>query len=352
MPDTIERKSSQLWEVKADKSEGVIEAIVSVFGNVDNGNEVVEPGFFKDSLGKRMPKGVWMHDWKTPVAKTLEARELLPGDPGLPESLKANGGAYIKAQFNLDTQRGREAFSDIAFGLVDEYSIGYKVDEEKWDTKAGPNGGQSIRRLIKGRWFEWSPVLVGMNDRTTTLSVKSDGADEPEPLALSDEVFYFADDDEATGTQAGDGRKADSGTVKVGDWVRFDQGRREIRGRVTQLSTQGAIQGTGVSGSDEDPALRVQIFVQSAADGGWQATNRFIGKLVSEVTKISLRVDSARATGDAIPTPEHRPAVAGPGHSPHRRPDRLAVRAHQGWRGRRRRGRRQGRRRDRRRRRR
>ena len=195
MPDTIERKSSQLWEVKADKSEGVIEAIVSVFGNVDNGNEVVEPGFFKDSLGKRMPKGVWMHDWKTPVAKTLVAKELLPGDPQLPESLKANGGAYIKAQFNLDTQRGREAFSDIAFGLVDEYSIGYKVDEDKWDTKAGPNGSQSIRRLIKGRWFEWSPVLVGMNDRTTTLTVKADGADEPEPLALSDEVFYFEDDD-------------------------------------------------------------------------------------------------------------------------------------------------------------
>jgi hypothetical protein len=50
-----------------------------------------------------MPKGVWMHDWKTPVAKTLEAKELLPGDPLLPPVLKDNGGAYVKAQFNLGT---------------------------------------------------------------------------------------------------------------------------------------------------------------------------------------------------------------------------------------------------------
>lgn len=159
-------------EIKAASTEGdlgIVEAIVSVFNNVDSQKERVLPGFFSESISEKLPKGVWMHDWKTPVAKTLEARELAAGDPDLPSSLKSRGGLYIKSQFNLDTQRGREAFSDIKFGLIDQYSIGYKVTEDRYDAKG-------VRELMKGRLFEWSPVLVGANEETVTVSAKS--ADE------------------------------------------------------------------------------------------------------------------------------------------------------------------------------
>jgi len=157
-------------EIKAATTEGdlgVVEAIVSVFGNVDSQKERVLPGFFKDSIAARLPKGVWMHDWKQPVAKTLEARELAPGDPALPPSLKNLGGLYIKSQFNLETQRGREAFSDIKHGIIDQYSIGYQVTEDRYDAKG-------VRDLVKGRLHEWSPVLVGANESTVTVSAKSD----------------------------------------------------------------------------------------------------------------------------------------------------------------------------------
>lgn len=165
----IERKSYSVAEMKvADDQAGVIEAIVSVFSNVDMGNEKVMPGFFAKSIERKLPKGVWAHDWKQPIAKTLEAKELLPGDPQLPDSLKLLGGAYIKGQFNLDTQRGREAYSDIKFGIVDEFSIGYSVVEDKKDKESG------VRELIKGDWKEWSPVLVGMNDQTALISIKAD----------------------------------------------------------------------------------------------------------------------------------------------------------------------------------
>jgi len=167
----IERKSYSVADMKvADDQAGVIEAIVSVFSNVDLGNEKVMPGFFAKSIEKKLPKGVWAHDWKQPIAKTLEAKELLPGDPLLPASPKTLGGAYIKGQFNLDTQRGREAYSDIKFGIVDEFSIGYSVIEDKKDKESG------VRELIKGDWKEWSPVLVGMNDQTALISIKSDEA--------------------------------------------------------------------------------------------------------------------------------------------------------------------------------
>jgi len=242
-----------------------------------------------------MPKGVWMHDWKTPVAKTLVAEELLAGDSRLPSELTSLGGAYVKAQFNLETQRGREAFSDIKFGLVDEYSIGYKVLEDRWETKSG---GKAVRHLLKGRWFEWSPVLVGMNDRTATVAVKADG--EPEPLKLSDEVISFEDDPPPA--EAEHAEKAGDGQIEVGDYVAFDQNGRELRGRVVEVSVQGELEGTSVSGSDEDPALRIQIYVASASNGGWQATNRFIGKLVSEVTRLAVRIPGM-TTGDMIPAP-------------------------------------------------
>lgn len=166
----VERKSYPIAGVKSDDQTGMIEAVVSVFSNVDSGNEKVMPGFFTKSIARKLPKGVWAHDWTQPIAKTLEARELMPGDPMLPGNLKELGGAYIKGQFNLGTQRGREAYSDIKFGIVDEFSIGYKVLKDGKDKESG------ARELIEGDWKEWSPVLVGMNDQTRLLSIKEAAA--------------------------------------------------------------------------------------------------------------------------------------------------------------------------------
>lgn len=160
----IERKSFEI-ETKAEGDSGVIEAIVSVFNNVDSYGDRVKYGFFDESLKNKMPKGVWAHDWKTPVAKTLEARELMPGDPLLPEKLKDLGGLYIKGQFNMNTQRGRETYSDIKEGIIDEFSIGYTVAQEN----IAPDGA---RELVKGNLFEWSPVLFGANAQTALISAK------------------------------------------------------------------------------------------------------------------------------------------------------------------------------------
>jgi len=170
----IERKAYPITDLKTFDSHGktngsgIIEAIVSVFSNVDAGNEKVLPGFFQKSIARKLPKGVWAHDWKQPIAKTLEAKELLPGDYRLPASIRSLGGAYIKGQFNLETQRGREAYSDIKFGIVDEFSIGYSVTKDRRDAKG-------VRELIEGEWKEWSPVLVGMNSETALLSIKDHG---------------------------------------------------------------------------------------------------------------------------------------------------------------------------------
>lgn len=146
--------------------EGIIEAVVSVFDNVDSYNERVIQGAFTKSLETKMPKGVWMHNWELPVAKTIEAVELKAGDARLPEEIKSYGGLLIKGKFNLNTQRGKEAFSDIAEGIIDEFSIGYTVNQESIGT-------DGVRELLDVNLMEWSPVLVGANPSTALLSLKS-----------------------------------------------------------------------------------------------------------------------------------------------------------------------------------
>jgi hypothetical protein len=150
----LERKQFTASVQAADEYR--ITALVSVFNVVDHANERVMPGAFKASLARRMPKGVWAHDWQTPVAKTLEAHE-------------TDKGLVIDAVFNPDTQRGREAFSDIKFGIIDEFSIGYRVVKDSFDGES-----KDIRQLDELELYEWSPVLVGMNPATELLTIKSD----------------------------------------------------------------------------------------------------------------------------------------------------------------------------------
>lgn len=147
----IEKKEDK----REDETAGIIEAYVSVFNNLDLDGDIIMRGAFTDSLKVKYPKGVWMHDWSIPIAKTLKAEE---DDEGL----------LIRAQFNLETQRGKEAFSDIRFGIIDEFSIGFKILDFEWDE----NDNRVIKKV---KLYEWSPVLAGANPKTRLLYAKNLG---------------------------------------------------------------------------------------------------------------------------------------------------------------------------------
>lgn len=160
----IKHKSTPI-HFKASGEEGVIEAIVSVFGNVDSYGEAVMPGAFAKSLANKLPKGVWAHEWSDPICTTIEARELMPYDPMLPDSIKGLGGLYVKMQFYPDIQDSWEAYLKIKNGLYDEFSIGYSV--KNYQIVDG------IIQLTELDLYEYSPVLIGANRLTALLSVKS-----------------------------------------------------------------------------------------------------------------------------------------------------------------------------------
>ncbi|GLZ28171.1 hypothetical protein Lesp02_03610 [Lentzea sp. NBRC 105346] len=71
--------------------DGTIEAFVAVTGVVDDVGDVIVPGAFTRTLARLRPKRADAHDWRTPIARTLDVRELPPGDRRLPQHT-ADGG--------------------------------------------------------------------------------------------------------------------------------------------------------------------------------------------------------------------------------------------------------------------
>lgn len=255
MADLI-HKSYPVTNLKLDDAQGVIEAIVSVTNNKDRGGERVMPGFFAKSLQSKMPRGVWCHDWTKPIAKTLVAEEWPAGDMRLPTALRDFGGYYIKGQFNLETQRGKEAYSDLKFGTIDEFSIGFKVNSENY------NAQLKTRDLIEGEWFEWSPVLVGMNPATAMLSIKSADSAETKGQFLGEHI-------EASMTMGACGRVVEAVYYLLIDVIYDDE--KPMADRLARVAgaydeardlTVKVIQAI-LSGTAEDTADSAVQFIQS-----------------------------------------------------------------------------------------
>ena len=175
---TIRRKMNQNIEFKAipgqfniDEAQGIVECFVAGIGNKDSVGDVLVSGAFSKSLTRRKPRVVWGHNWNDPIGKVLEIYEVAPGDRRLPmKMLNAGiGGLYARVQFNLNSEKGREAFANVAFfGQEQEWSIGYKTLDSIFD----PNIQANILKEVE--LYEVSPVLHGANQLTGTISVKSD----------------------------------------------------------------------------------------------------------------------------------------------------------------------------------
>ena len=166
-------------QVNVDEAQGLVECFVAGLGNKDSVGDICLPGCFTESLKRRKPRVVWGHNWNEPIGKVLEIYEVGPNDPRLPMKMKRAGigGLFAKVQFNLKSERGRQAFADVSFfGEEQEWSIGYKTLNADYDSQRQAN------LLKEVELYEVSPVLHGANQLTATISIKSDDpyAEEPE----------------------------------------------------------------------------------------------------------------------------------------------------------------------------
>lgn len=147
----MERKQIQA-EIKADGEAGTITGYGSVFGNVDNGGDIVQRGAFAASLAKQSPLMLLGHDPNAVLGVWDEAKE---DDRGL----------FMRGRINLDTQLGRDAYSNIKFSAIKGLSIGYKVHKSDYEGRS---------RVIKeAGLFEVSVVSMPMNEQAQISAVKA-----------------------------------------------------------------------------------------------------------------------------------------------------------------------------------
>jgi HK97 family phage prohead protease len=168
--DTQEYKALQ-GQVTIDEALGIVEAFVAGIGNKDSVGDIIVSGAFNESLKRRKPRVVWGHNWNEPIGKVLEIYEVPASDPRLPMKMKRAGigGVYARVQFNLKSERGRQAFADVSFfGEEQEWSIGYKTLDADFDPQRQANILKSVEL------YEVSPVLHGANQLTGTISIKAD----------------------------------------------------------------------------------------------------------------------------------------------------------------------------------
>lgn len=189
-----EIKQARAFLTKLDAVQGIVEAIVNVFGVLDAGGDIVQAGAFAKTIGERGLKIRVLDQHRTDsvlrvVGKVMAMREVgrdeLPGDV-LSQYPEATGGLWTRTQYLMDTPEGEGVFKRIASGAVSEYSIGYDVMKVDFE-KVAHNGVNVDARVLKEvRLWEYSPVIWGMNPATATVGIKAE--DEGESAPADDDI--------------------------------------------------------------------------------------------------------------------------------------------------------------------
>lgn len=145
------------FDFKNVQQNGDIEGYASVFGNLDQGGDIVDEKAFdknieKWRLGGRMPKMLWQHQKDKVIGVWTEAR-------------KDSQGLFLKGRLLIDLPLAKEAHTLLRNDAIDGLSIGYRtIDAEMLENGA--------RKLLELDLKETSVVTFPMNEEALVTSVK------------------------------------------------------------------------------------------------------------------------------------------------------------------------------------
>lgn len=143
-------------EMKAIAEDGTFSAYLSVFDNIDHGMDRILAGAFRNTLseqGERFFPLLYQHD----------THEVIGGFKASEDSI---GLKMDPAFFNLDTQRGKEAYSNAKKGLLTGFSVGYSTVKSQRDETTG------VRTITELKLWEGSIVTFPMNPKAQLLNIK------------------------------------------------------------------------------------------------------------------------------------------------------------------------------------
>ncbi len=155
-------------EIKAvDDKRGITQGYLNYIGNIDYGDDRSMKGCFvktlSDSYARKAAQGLdylWPYLWN-------HSYDILPPG-GIFDADEDRRGLYIKTQYNLDMQLGRELYSSFKMGTMKKQSMGYRAIQVDWVKE----DGRSIRNLLEVAVMEGSAVVFPMNDLAQVDTVK------------------------------------------------------------------------------------------------------------------------------------------------------------------------------------
>ena len=154
----------------------------AVFGNVDNGGDIIVNGSFKECIAKgRKPKMLWQHDPSQPIGVWDEMRE-------------DENGLYMKGRISKKATKGAEIAELVNMGAIEGLSIGYRVQEYEMDMDEG------YRKLTKLDLWETSVVTFPMNELANIYDMKS--ADEMSDAEIKRHIERALKAIKVSGTEA------------------------------------------------------------------------------------------------------------------------------------------------------
>jgi len=144
-----------------DDEKGNVEAVFSVFNNLDSDGDVVVPGAIKSGFKDDQVPMVFAHKWDQPIGKGKIVQE--------------DDKAVFKGKFFMGTEAGKEAYNLAKeMGDLQEWSFGFRInDYEVAEFKKDGESVGDVRYLKDLEVYEVSPVLVGANRQTYTLAIKT-----------------------------------------------------------------------------------------------------------------------------------------------------------------------------------
>ncbi len=179
MSEEKEVKNIEFELKENDESKGQVKAVFSVFNSLDSDGDVVLPNAVKSGFKSGDVPMVWSHKWDMPIGKG--------------KIVKDDDKATFNGNFFMDTESGKEAYNLVkSMGDLQQWSFGFRVNDSEYGKfkKDANDDEQEVRYLKDLSVYEVSPVLVGANQETFTMAIKSDKETEEkivQSISISDD---------------------------------------------------------------------------------------------------------------------------------------------------------------------
>lgn len=186
-----------LLETKRDGTQGIVDAIVSVMGIIDLGDDIIHNGAYLKTISERAGKIRVLDSHNTRSVFSAVGRPLMIKEIGrseLPKSVTdefpmATGGLFTSTQYMLDDEDSMGVFKRIENDFINEYSIGFDILQSDFGKAKDVDGTERVVRNIRQiRLYEYSPVLWGMNQATATTGVKGEDMHRQSPIIIQSSV--------------------------------------------------------------------------------------------------------------------------------------------------------------------